>query len=46
MVKSTAVSDASLTKQTLYKAGEKIFPAGTYDRALETIDAVNNEIEL
>jgi hypothetical protein len=28
IVKSTAVSDARLTKQTLYEAGQRIFPAG------------------
>ena len=44
MVKSTAVSDASLTKQTLYEADEKIFPR-RHTIALEALDAVNNEIE-
>lgn len=45
MVKSTAVSDAGLTKQTLYEVGRENFARGTYDRALEALDAVNNEIE-
>jgi chromosome partitioning protein len=45
MVKSTAVSDAGLTKQTLYEVGRENFSRGTYDRALEALDAVNSEIE-
>jgi chromosome partitioning protein len=45
MVKSTAVSDAGLTKQTLYEVGRENFSRGTYDRALESLDAVNSEIE-
>jgi hypothetical protein len=32
MVKSTAVSDAGLTKQTLYEVGRENFSRGTYDR--------------
>jgi chromosome partitioning protein len=45
MVKSTAVSDAGLTKQTLYEVGRENFSRGTYDRAVESLDAVNSEIE-
>ncbi|MBV9491161.1 MAG: plasmid partitioning protein RepA [Verrucomicrobia bacterium] len=45
MLKSTAVSDAGLTKQTLYEVGRENFSRGTYDRALEALDAVNGEIE-
>lgn len=45
MLKSTAVSDAGLTKQTLYEVGRENFSRGTYDRALEALDAVNSEIE-
>jgi chromosome partitioning protein len=45
MVKSTAISDAGLTKQTLYEVGRENFSRGTYDRALEALDAVNGEIE-
>jgi chromosome partitioning protein len=45
MVKSTAISDAGLTKQTLYEIGRENFSRGTYDRALEALDAVNGEIE-
>ena len=46
MLKSTAISDAGLTKQTLYEVGRENFTRSTYDRALELIDAVNGEIEL
>lgn len=45
MLKSTAVSDAGLTKQTLYEVGRENFSRGTYDRALEALDAVNGEVE-
>jgi chromosome partitioning protein len=45
MVKSTAVSDAGLTKQTLYEVGRENFTRATYDRALEALNAVNGEIE-
>ncbi len=45
MLKSTAVSDAGLTKQTLYEVGRENFTRSTYDRALEAMTAVNGEIE-
>lgn len=45
MVKTTAVSDAGLTKQTLYEVGRENFSRQTYDRALEALTAVNFEIE-
>ncbi|CAN7583168.1 plasmid partitioning protein RepA [Pararhizobium sp. LjRoot238] len=45
MVKSTAISDAGLTKQTLYEVDRNQFTRGTYDRALESLTAVNSEIE-
>jgi chromosome partitioning protein len=45
MVKSTAISDAGLTKQTLYEVGRENFTRSTYDRALESLNAVNAEIE-
>ncbi len=45
MLKSTAISDAGLTKQTLYEVGRENFSRGTYDRAMESLDAVNSEIE-
>ena len=44
MVKSTAISDAGLTKQTLYEVGRENFSRQTYERAIESIDAVNAEI--
>ncbi|MFB2552796.1 plasmid partitioning protein RepA [Ensifer soli] len=45
MLKSTAISDAGLTKQTLYEVGRENFSRGTYDRAMESLEAVNAEIE-
>lgn len=45
MVKSAAVSDAGLTKQTLYEIGRENLTRATYDRAMESLDAVNGEIE-
>ncbi len=45
MVKSTAISDAGLTKQTLYEVGPQNFTRETYRRAAEALDAVNGEIE-
>jgi chromosome partitioning protein len=44
MVKSTAVSDAGLTKQTLYEVEKAQFTASTYDRARESVDKVNAEV--
>lgn len=44
MVKSTAISDAGLTKQTLYEVERAAFTPATYDRARESLDAVNSEI--
>lgn len=45
MVKSTAISDAGLTKQSLYEVERSEFVSATYDRAREALDAVNAEIE-
>lgn len=45
MVKSTAVSDAGLSKQTIYEAGREAMHRQTYDRAVEAMDDVNREIE-
>ncbi|WP_336814114.1 plasmid partitioning protein RepA [Bosea sp. MMO-172] len=45
MLKSTAVSDAGLTKQTLYEVERANFNRDTYDRAIEALDAVNFEIQ-
>jgi chromosome partitioning protein len=46
MLKSTAISDAGLTNQTLYEIDRQQFTRGTYDRAIEALDNVNGEIEL
>jgi chromosome partitioning protein len=45
MVKSTAVSDAGMLKQTLYEVSRDQLNRATYDRALEAINGVNLEIE-
>jgi len=45
MVKSAAISDAGITKQTLYEVGRENFHRQTYDRAREALDAMNGEIE-
>lgn len=45
MVKSAAISDAGITKQTLYEVGRENFHRQTYDRAIEALDAVNSELE-
>lgn len=45
MVKSAAISDAGLTKQTLYEIGPGSLTRTTYDRAMESLTAVNGEIE-
>ena len=45
MLKSTAISDAGMTKQTLYEVERNNFTRGTYDRAIECMDGVNFEIQ-
>jgi len=45
MLKSTAISDAGLSKQTLYEIGRESMTRSTYDRAIEALDAVNGEVE-
>jgi chromosome partitioning protein len=45
VLKSTAISDAGLTNQTIYEVERSQFTRATYDRALESVDAVNREIE-
>jgi chromosome partitioning protein len=45
MLKSTAISDAGITKQTLYEISRDQFTRATYDRAVESLDGVNAEIE-
>ena len=44
MLKSTAISDAGLTKQTLYEVERSAFTRSTYDRAIESLNAVNDEV--
>lgn len=44
MVESTAISDAGLTKQTIYEVDRRDFTRATLDRALESMNAVNDEI--
>ncbi len=44
MLKSTAVSDAGLTKQTLYEVERSAMNRVTYERAMESVEAVNTEI--
>ena len=45
MLKSVAISDAGMTKQTVYEVDRRQFTPATYDRAVECLDAVNDEIE-
>lgn len=45
MVKSTLVSDAGLTKQTLYEISRQGVGRATYLRAIEAVNNVNGEIE-
>ena len=45
VLKSTAISDAGITKQTLYEVEKSQFTRATYDRAIESLNAVNGEIE-
>lgn len=44
VLKSTAISDAGITKQTLYEVERNQFTRATYDRAMESLNAVNGEI--
>ena len=45
MLKTTAISDAGLTKQTIYEISRQGMTRTTYSRAIEALDAVNREIE-
>lgn len=45
MLKSTAISDAGLTNQTIFEVERSQFTRSTYDRALESVESVNAEIE-
>ncbi|KUP94704.1 sporulation initiation inhibitor protein Soj [Tritonibacter horizontis] len=45
MLKSTAISDAGLTQQTVYEVERSQFHRNTYDRAVDSLNQVNDEIE-
>ncbi|MHA3980809.1 plasmid partitioning protein RepA [Halovulum sp. GXIMD14794] len=45
MLKSTAISDAGLTHQTIYEVERSQFHRTTYDRAMDSLNLVNDEIE-
>lgn len=45
MLKSTAVSEAGLRKQTVYEISRDQLNRQTYERAVESLDAVNGEVE-
>lgn len=44
VLKSTAISDAGITKQTLYEVDRSQFIRTTYDRAMNSLHDVNDEI--
>ncbi|MDW5318339.1 plasmid partitioning protein RepA [Rhizobium sp. PL01] len=44
MLKSTAISDAGITKQSLYEVEKSAITRSTYERAIESMDSVNSEI--
>lgn len=44
-IKSTAIADAGLTQNTIYEMSRKEFHRNTYERAIEAIDAVMDEME-
>jgi len=44
MLKSTAISDAGITKQSLYEVDKSSINRGTYERAIESMNSVNGEI--
>ncbi|WP_245493510.1 plasmid partitioning protein RepA [Mesorhizobium sp. M4B.F.Ca.ET.013.02.1.1] len=44
MLKSTAISDAGITKQTLYEVEKNAMTRSTYERAMDALDVVNGEI--
>ncbi|MNV21863.1 hypothetical protein D3C71_1128090 [compost metagenome] len=44
VLKSTAISDASIRKQTLYEVERSDFVRQTYDRAIESLNAANSEV--
>jgi chromosome partitioning protein len=44
-LKSSAVSDAGLTQQTLFEVNRSDFTRNTYDRAIESVNGVVTELE-
>jgi chromosome partitioning protein len=44
MLKSTAISDAGITKQSLYEVEKSALTRSTYERAIESMNSVNGEI--
>lgn len=44
MLKSTAISDAGITKETLYEVSRSQLTPKTYDRAMDALNNVNREI--
>lgn len=44
VLKSTAISDASIKKQSLYEVERSDFVRATYDRAMDSLNATNGEI--
>jgi chromosome partitioning protein len=45
MLKSTAISDAGLTQQTIYEVERSQFHRNTYDRAVDSLNLVNFEVD-
>jgi chromosome partitioning protein len=45
MLKSTAIADAGINKQTIYEVSRDQFTKSTYDRAIDAMNKVNAEIE-
>lgn len=45
MLKSTAISDAGLTQQTVYEVERTQFHRNTYDRAVDSLNLVSDEVE-
>lgn len=44
MLKSTAIADAGITNQTLYEIDASMFVRSTYERAMGSLNAVNEEV--
>ena len=44
-LKSTAISDATMLKQSIYEVVRSEMTRATYDRARDSMDAVGKEVE-